>query len=302
MTTAPSGEQVVLRAGEHQATVVQVGGGLRAYEHAGRPVLDGYAESAMASSARGQLLIPWPNRLHGGQYTWDGTTHTVPMDEPDQQNALHGLTRWHLWTPSDRSETAVTMTLLLPPTPPYPFSLDLAARYELAEDGLTVTMSATNVGNTDAPYGCGAHPYVTVGTPTVDEATLHLPAHTWLPTGVAQVPQGRESVAGTPYDFRTARRLGPLRIDYAFTDLDRDKEGLATLTLSHRDRSVRLWVDEAFGYLEVFTADTVSPERRRRGLGVEPMTCPPNAFRSGEDVVRLRPGETSRGRWGIRPL
>jgi aldose 1-epimerase len=29
------------------------------------------------------------------------------------------------------------------------------------------------------------------------------------------------------------------------------------------------------------------------------MTCPPQAFRTGEDVIRLEPGERWRGEWGI---
>jgi aldose 1-epimerase len=31
------------------------------------------------------------------------------------------------------------------------------------------------------------------------------------------------------------------------------------------------------------------------------MTCPANAFRTGEDLVRLDPGETHTAAWGIVP-
>lgn len=300
--TSPSGQQVELSHGGHRAVVVEVGGGLRQYDVDGVPVLEGYAEDEMAPAARGQLLIPWPNRLHTGRYTWDGVEHAVPMNEPEQQNAIHGLTRWRSWTPTELSESSVTMTLTLRPQPAYPFTLELGACYELSDEGLRVTTTATNVGDTDAPYACGAHPYVTVGTERVDAATLRVPASTWLPTGPAQIPLGRESVAGSPYDFQEPRAIGATRIDYAFADLERDGDGLARLRLTAPGgRSVEVWLDESFPYLEVFTADTVSPDRRRRSLGVEPMTCPPDAFRTGEDVVRLRPGGTHTAAWGIRP-
>src|SRR5438034_6318 len=59
--------------------------------------------------------------------------------------------------------------------------------------------------------------------------------------------------------------------------------------------------DEAFGWWQVFTSDTQPAPRQRRSVAVEPMTCPPDAFRSGRDVVSLEPGETWRGRWGISP-
>ena len=160
---SPSGEQVELEHGDYRATVVEVGGGLRTMEHAGQPVVEGYPEDQMAPSGRGVLLVPWPNRLHGGRYTWDGVTAEAPLDEPEQRNALHGLGRHRSWTPTDRSASSVTMRLLLRPQPAYPFTVSFAARYELGDDGLTVTMSATNEGDRDAPYGCGAHPYFTAG-------------------------------------------------------------------------------------------------------------------------------------------
>lgn len=61
-----------------------------------------------------------------------------------------------------------------------------------------------------------------------------------------------------------------------------------------------MWVDEGYPYLEVFTGDTVpEKDRRRHGLGVEPMTAPPNAFVTGEGLLRLPPGATVTRRWGI---
>jgi aldose 1-epimerase len=300
---SPSGQQVKLRHGAHRAVVVEVGGGLREYDVDGVTVLDGYPVDQMVTAARGQLLIPWPNRLHEGKYTWDGAEHVAPIDEPAGQNAIHGLTRWRNWTPAERTESSVTMRLDLRPQPAYPFSLELSARHELSDDGLRVTMSATNVGDLDAPYGCGAHPYVTVGTDRIDEATLTVPANSWLPTGPAGIPREREKVEGSAVDFREPRRIGSDHLDYAFTNLQRDSDGWVRLRVTGPDRGVELWLDEAFGYLEVFTGDTVpEEERRRRSIAVEPMTCPPNAFVRGEGVVRLRPGDTHTATWAIHPL
>ncbi|MDQ3422118.1 MAG: aldose 1-epimerase family protein [Actinomycetota bacterium] len=296
----PSGEQTLLRYEEQSAVLVEVGGGIRSYTVGDRPLLDGYAAEQMVSAARGQPLIPWPNRLHTGRYTWDGEEHVVPLDEPAQANAVHGVTRWRSWTAERESEAAATLRLRLLPQPAYPFALDLAVYYRLDADGLAVTTTATNVGDADAPYGQGAHPYLTVGG-TLDAATLHLPATTWLPTGPAQIPIGREPVAGSPYDFREPRPIGPLHMDYAFTDLDRDSDGRCTLTLAAEGSSVSLWVDDHFPYVELYTGDTLPDlQGRRRGLGVEPMTCPPDAFRTGEDLVRLRPGQSWSASWGVR--
>lgn len=300
----PSGEQVELRHGDQRAVVVEAGGGLRSYDVHGAAVLDGYADDEMASDGRGQVLAPWPNRLLGGRYTWDGSELAVPLDEPAKGAALHGLTRWRSWQPVRRESSAVTMRLLLLPQPGYPFALDLAVQYELAEEGLTVTTSATNVGRAAAPYGSGAHPYLTVGTTTIDGAVLLLPAQTWLPAGADGAPSGRAPVEGTAVDFRSPRPLGDLVVDHTFTDLRRGPDGRAEVQLTDPDseRRVTLWLDEGYPYLQVYSGDDVStPSRRRGGLGVEPMTCPPDAFRSGQGVLRLAPGTSVTHRWGLRP-
>lgn len=299
-----TGQQYEIRHGSHRAVVVEVGGGIREYTVDGNAVLDGYGIDDMATAARGCPLIPWPNRLHEGTYTWDGEQHQAAINEPDQNNALHGFTWFTNWAASDYADDCVTMRLRLHGQQGYPFVLDLSVRYTLSDDGLTVATAARNVGPAAAPYAYGAHPYLTVGTEYIDEAVLHLPASTYLPTDEAQIPTGREPVDGTDFDFRTPRPIGGVEIDYAFTDLDRDEQGRVWLELRHPDheRSVRVWADDSFPYLEVFTGDTVpEPPRRRRGLGVEPMTCPPNAFQTGEDVQRLERGEEFVCEWGIVP-
>jgi aldose 1-epimerase len=294
-----SGEQVEIARGDQRAVVVEVGGGIRTYDVGGRPVLDGYGADELVTGARGQPLLPWPNRLHTGRYTWDGEEHEVPLDEPDQANALHGLAKWLRWQVEDHSGSSVTMRVLLPPQPAYPFALDVTVTYALDDGGLTVTTRATNVGDRDAPFGHGAHPYLAVEG-ALDDAVLHVPASTWLPTGPAQIPIGRDPVGGTPYDFRSPRPIGRVHVDHAFTDLDRDDAGRASVRLSWASGTTTLWLDDGYPYVELFTGDTL-PSRQRQSLGVEPMTCPPDAFRTGEDVVRLTPGETVELRWGVTP-
>jgi aldose 1-epimerase len=64
---------------------------------------------------------------------------------------------------------------------------------------------------------------------------------------------------------------------------------------------VALWMDDRFGYLMCYTGDTVDDEsRQRRSVAVEPMTCPPNAFVTGEQLIRLNPGESTTTVWGTR--
>ena len=78
---APTGEQIEIAAGDQQAVVVEVGGGLRSYSAGGRELVDGYGACEMSSSGRGQALIPWPNRQQDGSYDFDGRHHQLPLNE-----------------------------------------------------------------------------------------------------------------------------------------------------------------------------------------------------------------------------
>ena len=61
-------------------------------------------------------------------------------------------------------------------------------------------------------------------------------------------------------------------------------------------------MDASYRYVELFTGDSLpDPDRRRRGLGVEPMTAAPNAFVTGDGLLVLEPGETHTATWELRP-
>jgi aldose 1-epimerase len=294
---APSGEQVELVHGDQRVVVVEVGGGLRTYSNGDRAVLDGYGVQELSSSGRGQLLIPWPNRIADGRYEFDGRALQLALDEPQRNNAIHGLVRWATWAIAEREADRVLLEQLLHPQPGFPFTLDLRVEYVLADDGLTVRTKATNVGAEACPYGAGAHPYLAVDASRVDEVTLQVPARTVLDADERGLPVGARPVEGTELDFRSPKQVGRLRLDHCFTDLERDDDGRARVRLGN---GTTLWANESYEYLMVFTGDGL-PDVERRSIAVEPMTCAPNAFRNGEGLVRLEPDETHVGLWGITP-
>lgn len=302
MAVHPSGEQFEIRFGAQRATIVEVGGGLREYAVGGRAVLDPYDLDEVCDGAHGAPLIPWPNRLADGRYRFDGVDHQVALTEPEKGNAIHGFLRWRPWQARERDAAHVVMGARLYPLTGYPFTVDVEVAYALGEGGLEVTTRATNIGDRACPYAAGQHPYLSPGTGRIDACTLELDARTRILTDdERQLPTGLEPVDGTPFDFRTARRLGDLRVDYAFTDLARDRDGRAWARLTGSDgHGVELWVDEHYPIIEIYTGDTLASARQRLGLGVEPMTCPPNGLQSGEGVLRLEPGASVVTTWGAR--
>jgi aldose 1-epimerase len=302
MTVSPSGEQFEIRRGEQRAVIVEVGGGVREYSVADRPVLESYRLGEMCDGAHGAPLIPWPNRLADGRYHFDGVDHEVALSEPAKHNAIHGFLLWRSWQASEHESSRVVMRTRLHPLPGYPFALEVSVAYELTDEGLVVTITAVNIGERRCPYGAGQHPYLSPGEGLVDDCLLELPARTRLLTDdERQLPIGSETVDGGEFDFRVARRVGDTRVDAAFTDLMRDAAGHAVTRLFRPDGArVELWIDEHHPFIEIYTGDTLTPSRQRRGLAVEPMTCAPNAFQTGEGLVQLDPGELLSTHWGVR--
>lgn len=284
---------------------MEVGGGIRSYTDSGRDVLQPYAVDAMCDGAHGAPLIPWPNRLADGRYRFNGTDYQVALTEPTKNNAIHGFLHWRPWQALEHEVDRVVMGARLFPLQGYPFLLEVSVEYVLGSGGLTVSTTATNLGERALPYGCGQHPYLSPGDDgVVDDCTLQLDAATRITTDPErQLPTGTEPVVGTVFDFRTPRKLGDLAIDFAFTDLTRDGDDRAWVRLTGQDdRTCALWVDGSYPLIELYTADTLVGSRRRKGLGTEPMTCPPNAFATGRHVIRLEPGETAVASWGAQLL
>ncbi len=298
----PSGRQVEISAANQRAVIVEVGGGLRTYSAGSADVLDGYAADAMCSSARGQVLIPWPNRLEDASYEFDGHNHQLPVSEPEAQNAIHGLVRWASWTVAEDGPGRAVAEHVLHPQPGYPFTLGLRIEYALSKTGLRVGTTATNLGPDACPYGEGAHPYLTVGGDTIDPVVLRVPARSMMRSDARLLPSGVGPVDGTEFDFRSPRPIGSTVLNNAYTDLERDEDGLIRVELHDpgTGRDLTLWADEKYRYLQVFTGDPL-PDVARRSLAVEPMTCPANAFRTGADLIRLEPGESCTSVWGIVP-
>ncbi len=305
VVTSPSGEQWTLRRGRQEATVVEVGGGLRTYRVDEADIVAGYADDEVCRAGRGQVLMPWPNRIRDGKYSFAGSDLQLGLTEAALRNANHGLVRWATWQLHWHSDdwSALTVRTRLHPQPGWNGILDLSVNYVLDPDGLSVSAHATNVGDTAAPFGFGAHPYIALGETPLAQVQLTIPAAREVLVDDQLIPTGTAPVRAE-VDFRTARVLGATALDTAFTDLSRSEAtgawevvvgGLAT-------GDVTVWGDESMDWVQVFTAKgRDSGVDGVRGIAVEPMSCPANAFNSGEGLLVLEPGQSWAGEWGIGP-
>jgi aldose 1-epimerase len=300
----PTGRQHHIGSGRQLVAVTEVGATLRSYTLDGVELLDGSEPDEVARDGRGQVLAPWPNRLGDGRYEFRGRQARAALDEPERRNAIHGLVRWLGWELVSRAQNVVTLACTLHPQPGYPWRLHLEIEYRLVRTGLVVQTRALNRSSEPAPFGLGFHPYVRALGGSVDTTRLTVPARSRIVTDERGLPVGRAPVVGTEYDFSHARSVGPTRLDLAYGDLVRQPDGTVRVLVDHPGSGpgVELWADAGFTCLMAYTGDRVEPAgRRRQGIALEPMTCPPDALRTGDDLIVLEPGVPWEGSWGLSP-
>ena len=295
-----AGERTLVR-GDQKAIIVETGAGVRSYTVEGVHVLAGYRPERVSPSARGQWLVPWPNRIRDGKYTFDGEEHVLPIQDPEPDSAIHGLARWVPFQVLDQDAARVDLGAVLPARLGYPWPLEMRVSWELTAEGLSSRLTVRNLASEPVPFGAGTHPYLSAGgslRELINAGDITIPGATRL-TGENAFLTERKAVDSDD-DFRTARRIGNHHLGL-YTDLDRDSDGLAHVVFDREDGwQVRLWQDESWPFVLLYTADQVSDsEGRRASVAVEPMTCAVDAFNSGDGLITLQPGEEFTGSWGI---
>jgi aldose 1-epimerase len=300
------GREVELRDGDWSAVVTEVGGGLRLLRRGSVDLVRPYGAGEVRPRYAGVLLAPWPNRIAGGTYDFDGETHQLPLTEPERGNALHGLVAWDRFEVRRQDPSSVTLVDALVPRVGYPFDVEVEVTYALeGADGLRTTVTARNTGSRPAPWGTAGHPYLRAATDLVDDCELLVPAAQVLEvTEDRLLPVRVVPVDGTGLDFRTSTRIGTTPVDHAYTGLVPGSDGLARVRLTSAEAGVEcVWDPAVLPWVQVHTADT--PEvvaTHRTGLAVEPMTCAPDAFNGGQDLVVLPPGGSHTASWAVRAL
>lgn len=298
-----SGKQYRIQSGNTFAVVTEEGAGLREFVVNGRELLDTFGPNEISPNSNGQVLIPFPNRIDQGTYTFQGVAEQLPLSEPANNNAIHGLTRWLNWSVAAVGSDQVQLAIVLHGQPGYPFVLAVKETYHVASGVLTVTTDATNIGTAALPYGVGHHPYVTVGTDPINPDILHVPANSYFKTNSRLIPEPPAvTVAGTAFDFRTPHAIGTTVMDTGFTDLIPDADGFVRVKLAAPGGkpTITVFADKQHKYLQLYTGDTLSvPAERRRSLAIEPYSCAANAFNNGLGLVVLQPGQSFRSTWGI---
>lgn len=305
-------EFVDISAGEYEASISVFGGGPRACTYQGEPLLTDYPEGFNPPLSAGTLLAPWPNRVADGVFIFDGDVCRLDITEPSRANAIHGFVADRLWQVGARQPDSVTLTTAVADEPGWKWPLELSVTWSVDEDeGLVGEVRVKNCSDQPAPFGFGWHPYLCALGEEVNDCTLTLPVDKNLPLEpIRNLPAGPAIDADRVLEgLGSAAPLDGVWLDHCFFDsADGGVQGAGRreAKLSGPDgRGVRLWADENFAWFQVYTAD---PARREgfpghgKAIAVEPMTCPPDALRSGRGLIVLKSGEVKELVMGLQVL
>ena len=286
-----------------EAQIARVGAALRYLAIDGLQLVEPGEFGSLSPFCEGVIMSPWPNRIDGGKWQYQGRTLELPINLHEQQNANHGLLMDVAYDVVEHSESSVTLGALIHARLGYPFNVYTTVSYELVESGVKISHTAVNHSSADAPYALGGHPYLKIAGVATEDLFLRSDAETVLVVDERQIPTGTMPTAHSRFDMRSGVRVGDNFYDHDFTDLPRDAEGLAHTYLTAADgRGFDIWQDAEFKHVVIFTPDFYFADlgqNKRYACAIEPQTAGPNAFNSGDDLTWLKQGQKFVATWGI---
>src|SRR4051794_6022305 len=110
-------------------------------------------------------LVPFVNRIRGGQFTFRGRIVRLAPNMPGDQSPLHGQGWLSPWTVEHANEATAVLSFRHE-AGEWPWAY--AARQEFALDGggLSLTLICRNTSAEPMPCGLGQHPYFPCGAET----------------------------------------------------------------------------------------------------------------------------------------
>jgi len=239
----------------------------------------------------GKILAPWPNRIKDGKYSFNKKDYQLPVNEVSKNNSLHGLVANCHWEVILQDQSKVILQHLLNQPDIYPGKLQLQVSYEIIEQGVEISVLSENVGDISAPYGVSIHTYLVAGALVKNnELLLQLPTDQFLEVDAERLlPIKLQPVTGTNFDFISLKKISNLFIDHAFKYSSDYPRSISLLNAEGQGAEVIF--DEQSNWIQIHTADRDLQADSRMAVAIEPMTCPPDAFNSGIDLIVLEPGK-----------
>jgi aldose 1-epimerase len=256
------------------------------------------------------VLFPFPNRVRGGRFSWNGRDYQLPRNDGAKANAIHGFACRHPWRViaqgADDSEAWLTGEFQCSADGPASLSLwpadhRIRLTYRLREGALRLEAEVSNPDREPLPFGLGYHPYFRmpfVAGASAEACAEQVPArHYW--ELLDSLPTGERRAVDAVRDLNSPRPFAQLQVDDVLTDLPGCSGAPAELRpcaslFSPPGATLRLSCSPDFREMVIFTPP------HRQAFCVEPYTCTTDAINLEQRGIDaglrvLAPGETWAG-------
>ncbi len=270
-TGAILNELVVPLAGGEKLNVVQ------GYQNADE------LRSELNKQFRSVKLWPFPNRVYGAKYNYEGKSYDLPLNFPQEGNSIHGFLYEASFRVVEVAESSEFASLLITHEYPgdlagFPFPAKVKVLYTFdVNQKLKIDTLVMNTGQQTMPMGDGWHAYFSTGKP-IDELQLRFNPLSLFDSEDMTKMQGYEQF----------KKIGNQSWDHCF-ELD-SSENSHELILRDTQLGIDIKIEQgtgtqAYNYLQIYTP----PDRE--SIAIEPMSCPPDAFNHGIGLINLEPEE-----------
>lgn len=275
--------------GDYCSIVPAFGGNIRELILNNESVISGYAtleQFRVNESYRSTFLIPFPNRISGGRYSFKKEEYRLPKN--CVPNALHGFFHNREMVVKEKLVGEKGASLILGydykgTYEGYPFCFETEITVILNVGGFRCLIDITGEEDGSLPAGAGWHPYFKFGNEPVDRLQMRLPACDILELDDNKIPTGKVMPYGFYEDFDYLNRE---HFDTGFTVPS--THCMVELYSDTRKKGIRVEQERVRGgncYFQIYTP----PDRR--SIAIEPMTCAANAFNNTMGLQILEKGE-----------
>ncbi len=225
------------------------------------------------------FLSPWANRLDEQAFYANGKRYAFDMELGNVTGAIpiHGfMSRTDQWqvveAKADGKSAWVTSRLDAYKQPTWmkqwPFAHTIEMTYRLQDGTLETHTKVTNMASEPMPVSLGYHPYFQLTDSPREEWVVTVPAKTrWL-LNYQKVPTG-ETESSDKFFPGGKGTLKDYNLDDVFSDLNRDAQGRATVTVKGRKQQLDVSLGPNYKSLVMY-----SPNPLNTGLGSQ--IAPPN--------------------------
>lgn len=289
-TKAINADLIQLVSGDSEAVVSKIGSALVSLTLRAHAVMP--TPKTPRNYYHGVLLAPWPNRIAGGEYEFQGRQYLAEKND-DFGNALHGLLLASESAIESVSTDSVTLVSEIKAGASYPWDLTVRVFFSLTEDKLRVQITATNNSDSDAPVGLGTHPYFVFD----EDSTLEVRAARAFVHGADMMPISEIDSADIGFGRGRERPIERQSLDVQFTEVEPSCAILRT-----RDWTMEIFQERADFLMVYTTQDFNWADGRTRAVAIEPQTAAADAFNNGRGLWTLPPKASESYLWGVRDL